>query len=76
MGSHGGVHAVQASGLNHGLCAVGGLLSRLEQQADGAVKVIPAGVEDLCRSQQGGSVGVVAAGVHHAVHGGLVGNVV
>ena len=76
VGSHGGVHAVQAAVLDHGLGAVAGLLGRLEQQAHRAVKIIPAGGEDFGSSQQGGRVGVVAAGVHHAVHGGFVGDVI
>ena len=43
-----------------------GLLSRLEDELDGALPVLTGGVQDLGRTEQAGRVGVVATGVHPA----------
>ena len=59
------VHAVHSAVLNHGHGALGNLLGGLEGQLYGAAELVLMVVEQAGHGEHGGSMAVMAAGVHH-----------
>lgn len=70
------LHTVQRARVNKIQGAVSGLLRRLEQEADLAAKAAPVFRQDSGGAQQARRMGVVAAGVHHALCLGAVFHIV
>ena len=70
------VNAFHCAVFDHGGSALSSLLRGLERELNGAAQLVLDIVEDVGGGEHHSGMGIVAAGVHNAVNGGLVGQIV